>query len=192
MDSGQWLYNFSFTSLGWLWTFNEPNDKLIVKLCLYPLPIMSRSQLFLLLVLRFSSANKLSLLLLSVLASSLATKASKATPLSGVFFLKQPNLMYSCCHLQMTLRHTNWINSTIPLMVQWKNCYSVYWKVLYAKQTQLKHSMLVLAYQCLSEVSENCIIIFPVFILMCLYCGNWCGQLLTPNDIQHETKICLW
>ena len=88
---------------------------------------LSRAESFLMLALGFSSANKLSLLLFSVFASSTATLASKALLLSGVFLtLMSPAFFQSsnscwCCDIIKIVSYSSleyFFNSIFPLKVQ--------------------------------------------------------------------------
>ena len=111
-----------FSSLDWLSPFDSPDHHATAWLCLVLLPFFVKGW-----ILGFSSRNKLSLLLCSVFASSVATLASKALLLSGVFFFfKSPALYQSsfncCCSVvdigsYSSLEH--FLNSIFPLKVPW-------------------------------------------------------------------------
>ena len=92
----------SLSSLDWLSPVYNPDHQVSSPLCLVLFSFLSRADFFLLLALGFSSANKLSFQLLSVFASSMATLASKALLLSGVFLpLMSPAFfqsLNSCWH----------------------------------------------------------------------------------------------
>ena len=64
-----WIFLF-LSTLGWLSPFDGPNHQISEWYCLVLFPFLLRTGLFLLLVLGFLSANKLSLLLFSVFAVS--------------------------------------------------------------------------------------------------------------------------
>ena len=105
---GQKFNETSFQLTGLTIPFDGPNHQLSAWICLLPLPFQSRAGLFLLLALGIFSANKLSLLLLSVFASSMATLASKALLLSEVFLpFRNPTLSWSscnCCHCAINMK----------------------------------------------------------------------------------------
>ena len=118
----RWL---SLSLLGLLSPFDRPGHQVSAWLCLVQFPFLLRTELFLL-TLSFSSANKLSLLLLFVFTSSMATLASKALLLSWVFlpfispafFLNSHNCW--CCAIDIESYFSlEYFNTVFPLKVLW-------------------------------------------------------------------------
>ena len=117
-----WLF---LSTLCWLSNFNGPNHQASSRLFLVLFPFLSRAGLFLLLAVGLTSANKLSLLLYSDFASSMATLASEALLLSGVFlpfmglalFWSWYNCWSCATDIESYSSLEYFFNSTFPLKV---------------------------------------------------------------------------
>ena len=119
------LTKILLSTLSQLPPFHSPDIKYLQALSSDVL-LSVKCGLLLLLALSFSSANKLSLILLSVIASSAINLASKSLLLSWVFFplmsLAVFQSSYSCWHCAINIEYFSleyFFNSIFPLKVAW-------------------------------------------------------------------------
>ena len=158
---------------------------MLAQLCLVPLP------LFLLLAFGFSFVNKLSLLQLSLFASSIATLAYRALLLSGVFLpFRSPALhlsSYNCCHCAFNIESYSsleyFFNSIFPLEVPWLVlvfCHQA--SLIWAREATLTLGAgpLLLIYwmrnvTTASKFFSFCRVLPSLWQLLCTTCHTWCN-----------------
>ena len=178
--------NLSDITLGWLSPFDGPNHQVSAWYCLVPLPFLSRAGLLLLLALGLSiSANKLSLLLFSDFASSMATLAYKALLLSWVFLpFMSPALFRSsyncwCCatNIESYSSCEYFLNSIFPLKVS----QFVLVFCLLAGLVWVMDATLTLGAGAFLSIYWEKILLISVWV--CPHYGNCCGHLVTPDPI---------
>ena len=176
------------------------NHQVSVWLCLVLPPFISNNGLFLLLALGFSYANKLSLLLLSVFAFSMASLASKALMLSGVFlpfmvmafFWSSYNFWCFAIDIESYSSLQYFFNSIFPLKVPWVVLVFCHLALNHTDRDNLHIWCWCTFVNILHEEVIWSMKILLVLVLVCPYCSNCYGHLVTPDAIQQISNLWSW